>query len=421
MTATRPVWVSPVKKSRNLLTANEVGTLYETLDRSLDRLRLETQPEVAIEIMRLITQGDAGLSEFARVIRSDAALSGRLLRLANSAFFAQRKPVTDVDRACVLLGLERLKAVALGFHLCRGSVGKADDDFSRRIWGQSVMRGCLACELARLSCPGLVSEAFVVGLMLDAGIPLMQQLLGDPYAKLIEKTETPSRHFQTEFTQLPFTHVDIISVLAERWKLPEMLAKPLSWHHTSPPEHQGNKKNEPVHRLHRLAYCVGAVRLDVYDAQPVNRADLAPEVERLLGLKVEDLTETAMRAANEYQATFQLFAEVADPAQNLEQLAGSAAAQLVNTFDDVLAASYFRETMSAPEQFIVGGMHLEIETVSECEAHAYLYDSSGQRVISYRFNPMTETPESLLGALGLDASPNEEVHQIEAYLRSTAA
>src|SRR5205823_4861273 len=78
------------------------------------------------------------------IIRADAALAGRVLRLANCAFFAQRQPITNLDRSCVLLGVDRLKSVALGFYLSRAAAGDPRQSLSRRIWGQSVYRACLS-------------------------------------------------------------------------------------------------------------------------------------------------------------------------------------------------------------------------------------------------------------------------------------
>ena len=45
------------------------------------------------------------------------ALSARLLEMANAAMYAQREPVTTIKRAVTLMGLRRIRMVALGFQL----------------------------------------------------------------------------------------------------------------------------------------------------------------------------------------------------------------------------------------------------------------------------------------------------------------
>jgi HD-like signal output (HDOD) protein len=145
-------------KPRSALTPPEVVELQAEIDRRLTGLGLPTQPAVAARILALVANPDAGLKQYADVLRHDAALTGRLLRLANSAYFAQIKPVTTIERSCVLLGLERLKAVSLGFYLSRAAATDPNHVLSRRVWTQSVLRACLAAEMARVTCPGYSAD-----------------------------------------------------------------------------------------------------------------------------------------------------------------------------------------------------------------------------------------------------------------------
>src|SRR5205085_4261819 len=131
-----------------------------------------------------------------------------ILRLANCAFFAQRQPITNLDRSCVLLGVDRLKSVALGFYLSRAAAGDPRQSLSRRIWGQSVYRACLSAELARQLAPTRAAESFIIGLLLDAGIPLVARLLGRPALAILHNDDPPARQFKAESDHLPFTHVD---------------------------------------------------------------------------------------------------------------------------------------------------------------------------------------------------------------------
>jgi HD-like signal output (HDOD) protein len=101
-----------VKKLRSKLSATEIVQLQDFLSEKLQRIGVQSQPEVAIKVLDLSSRPDAHPKDYAAVIKNDPALCGRLLRLANSAMFAQRKAVTSIDRACLVLGLERLKAVA---------------------------------------------------------------------------------------------------------------------------------------------------------------------------------------------------------------------------------------------------------------------------------------------------------------------
>jgi HD-like signal output (HDOD) protein len=334
-------------KTRSELSAAEIDEMHHALEGRLHKVGIETQPEVAARIVALVTDADAGLRQYAEVVRADAALSGRMLRLANSAYFAQRQPVTSLDRACVLLGLERLKAISLGFHLSRAAGANGRHPLSRKIWGEGVYRACLCAELSRTICPGYASEAFVIGLMMDCGVPLLARLIGADAMAIVGSDAPPLKQFKQEFERLPFTHVDIAVSLARRWRLPELLGKPIERHHTTPAP---GGKPEPVHLLHRLAYYVGAIQLEA-SCTPKHAAPLALTAEKVLGITHADLVEAVTRAGAEYSAMSELFREVAQSIGNVQELTDCVQGQLIEIMDGSMMEQFREQTRTAVGTF----------------------------------------------------------------------
>lgn len=411
------------QKPRMLISATELAAMHEDLDRRLDRAGVVTQPQVAIRLVELCGAPASQISDFARVIRTDAGLSGRLLKLANSAFFAQRRAVTTLDRACVLLGLERLKAMSLGFHLSRAAgAGAGDEALTRRIWGEGVLRACLAAEIARLTAPALAAEAFVIGLMLDAGIPLMQRLAGAPYAQLVESAETPGALYKAEFNGLPFTHVDVMVVLARRWKLPELLARPIEWHHTRPAD---LLRPEPVHLLHRIAYTVGMVKPSSPAATGLVSVDEQSTgmstARRLLNLDEEDLDSILTRTTREYSSALEVFRDIADGLVSVETLVEQVSSSFAKCLDDTIETSLRREVAVGPERFLVGGTAVELARERDGTAVAFLYDSQGHRLVSHSFVPAKATAGDVLRALGVASSSSDDLELMNSFIRLMAA
>ncbi len=404
-------------KPRAKLTAAEVASLYESLDRRLDGLGIETQPQVAAQILELTSDPNSGLTQYAEVIRTDAALSGRLLRMVNSAFFAQRVPVTTVDRACVLLGIGRLKAVALGFYLSRAAASSASRTISREVWGQSVFRACFATELARRVCPMLASEAFVVGLMLDAGIPLMHKLLGTTFDAIYSRRLPPAKQFRAETELLPYTHVDIVAALVRRWRLPEVLGKPIEWHHVHPSETDSEASS---HRLHPVAYFAGVVDL-AEDGTLKQDSPMPTLAASVLGMTSDEVGNAARAAAREYRAILSLFDGVADAVSHVDRLAERVHAELVDLVDAEPGRGFEEAGRARTMCFRLGGGPVEIEAEPNGGTAIYLLDSTGSRLASYQFEPSRETPDSLLKALGLDPDPNDETEGVARFLRDLAA
>lgn len=404
---------APLRKD---ITAADLDALYARVDRLVEGVGLETQPRVAVRLMQLAQNPNAQLRDYAEVLRTDAALTGRLLKLANSAHFAQIHPVTRLDRALVLLGVERTKAVSLGFSLSRAA-GADQKALSKKVWGESVYRASLAASMARQLCPGHVPEAFVIGLMLDAGQPVMGRLLGDEYHDLFAANATPAKLFAAENEQLPYTHVDVVASLTRRWKLPDQLARPILDHHRTPPKAQ---TSDPIDRLVRIAHYAGTVQLGQDHLPRVNspHAALAAEV---LGCGTVDLSRMVQGASGEYRATIGMFDGIADPLTELERVAELVQAQLVATLDEHISKAVRAERGPQIERFVIGDQTIEIEPGDEGEVIAYLSAVGGERLISATVNPRNETPESICRMLGVEDAQATQVNDLMRAMRQMAA
>ncbi|MBM4107243.1 MAG: HDOD domain-containing protein [Phycisphaerae bacterium] len=402
-------------KARAELSAADVVQMLAALDRRLESIGLRTQPGVAVRVLELSAQSDAALTDYARVIRTDAGIVGRILKLANSAAFAQRQPVTSLDRACVLLGLERIKSIAIGFYLCRSAADPEGGDLSGRVWGQSVLRACLAAEAARLTLAELTSEAFVVGLMQDAGIQLMPALVGrGVYAGLLRDAPGPQVLFERETLALPFTHVDVMSALAARWRLPEVLTKPMVRHHTAP---KSGKIAGSIGRLHRIAHFVGGLDLSGGAESPA-----IPGLGRELGLQAEQAAELMRLATQEYRLTCSVFPG-ATPISDLEALAERVQTRLIAALDRGVEDLSLRSG-NGPLDLVVSGQRIQIHADADALGQAVLYilGDGGERVMSHCFPVKQASAAALLRAVAVEPPADRSVlDQITTYLNRLAA
>src|SRR5213594_1533297 len=74
-------------------------------------------PAIAIQVLDLAQKADVDITEIARIISKDPALSGKMLRTVNSSFYGRSQHVSTVSHALVILGLQSVKALVLGFSL----------------------------------------------------------------------------------------------------------------------------------------------------------------------------------------------------------------------------------------------------------------------------------------------------------------
>jgi len=403
-------------KSRSELSAREVEELYSRLQRRLGDTSVPTLPQVAVRILELVSDPNSTIQKFTEVIKTDQALTGRLLRLSNSAQFAQRTPVTRLERAMVLLGMDRLKAMALGFHLSKAAASD-DGAFSfKRTWTQSLFRGFLAMKLAEKvnrSCSG---EAFIVGLMSDCGAPMMPKLVGADYERSVNCGDSPAKQFLAESRMLEFTHVDVSSVLSRLWKLPDILAKPITNHHT-PVSAINAKETSSV--LNGAAYFAGMISLS--EAGGTGAGEPPTGVaKRLFGLEPEDLDRVIAAAAADFAATREFFGHVID-----ETLSVDAIVQRANSFlapEESAAMNGAKPAIKAEAlKFSAGTIVVELEPAANGMVAAYIADSTGTRLVSEMIDPRRQNEEQIRSALMLDTASSDEITQVLNGVRRLAA
>lgn len=415
-----------VLKLRKDMSAAEVDALWTELARRLEATPLTTQPEVAARCVELCSSPDAGLREFGEAVRADPALSGRLLKLANSAFFAQREAITSVERACVVLGLERLKGVALGFYISRpgtGAEGARIAALSRRVWGESLYRACVATELARTVAPQLVAEAFLVGLLLDAGQSLVANWERVPALKIYESGASPSIQWSRELAELGCTHVDAAAAMAKAWKLPATLAKPIQRHHTpSAVSGPHGSTADPVQLLHAIGYYTGSLVIrNAAEGTNAASTDMPIMASRMLGLTSEALGNITRRASIEYSGLREMFSDVAEGLRDLTGLALSAHHQLAAAMDRQMLGQVHDESTQAGLTISIAGKRIDLHSDSRDLIVAYLVDGQGHRVVSHSVSPGPGAAAELLAALAIENASGQDVQELSRQMRLLAA
>src|SRR3954466_6805144 len=78
---------------------------------------LPSLPAIAMQVLDLAQKADVDIGEIARIISKDPALSSKILRTVNSSFYGRSQAVSTISHALVILGLQSVKTLVLGFSL----------------------------------------------------------------------------------------------------------------------------------------------------------------------------------------------------------------------------------------------------------------------------------------------------------------
>ena len=201
-----------------------------------DISHIATLPEITVRIVELVENPESTAHDLHLLISNDPALSARVLKVVNSAFYALPGQIGSINRAIVLLGLNAVKNIAIAASLAklfRG--GQLCPGFSaRELWEHSIGVAAGVRLLSEKVSIGLPDEAFLSGLIHDIGIMVEMQARRAKLAKVFEYYEAGKGSVtfrQAEHAVFGVTHEQFGQALCEKWKFPDFLCEVAGYHH----------------------------------------------------------------------------------------------------------------------------------------------------------------------------------------------
>jgi two-component system cell cycle response regulator len=186
--------------------------------------RLPSPSGVGLQIMRLTQEEGHSAREIGQAILGDPALTGRLLKLANSARSGFVQPISTVSEAIIRLGIRTVRNVALGFSLVtenrHGFCAGFDYD---RFWARSLARASACQALSRQTGVGVPAEMYVLGLLSGIGHLALASVHPERYAKLLSQhdSEMGTEFSRYERREFELDHTEVTSFMLQDWGLPE--------------------------------------------------------------------------------------------------------------------------------------------------------------------------------------------------------
>lgn len=201
---------------------------------------LPSLPEVYIRVTELLeTESSTGL-KIGEAVQSDPALTARILKLINSAYYGLQNPVTSIPQAVTLLGRQQLRQVLVGSVLA--GVFK-DFDISefplRDFWQHSIKTAIIGRQLAMQNACVIDHEAFfTAGLLHDIGWLVIAKVNPGSYIQISELAKTENKDvIQVETEKLGVSHIDVGVALLDKWGIPGLITQCVKRHHDN--DHNG--------------------------------------------------------------------------------------------------------------------------------------------------------------------------------------
>jgi putative nucleotidyltransferase with HDIG domain len=190
----------------------------------------------ASQLLQITSQADHDLIDVINLVRNDANLTARLLKIVNSAAFGLMSTVTSIDRAISYLGERIIVGIAIGD--CAGKLFEKElsgyESAGGDLWKHDLRAAIAAREVVTQSGVDISPElAFTAGLLHDIGKSLISDYLQGSVTDAIEMitTEEGLDYLDAEEKLVGFDHTRAGYELAKAWQLPDELAEVIRYHH----------------------------------------------------------------------------------------------------------------------------------------------------------------------------------------------
>ena len=266
-------------------------------------VRLASPPLIYERLMEVINHPRGGAADVAKVIREDSALTARLLKVVNSAFFSFPRRIDTVSQAVTVVGTSQVRDLALATSVV--TLFKdippdlADMD---GFWRHSLACGVGARVLAGFRRESNVERFFVAGILHDVGKLVLYLRAPEEAREAMETArEGAMLLHKAEWQVLGFDHTQVGEALLGLWNLPSILREAVHFHHHPLRATRFPVETAAVHTADVIANALGMGSGGEAYVPP-----LSPEAWDSLGIEVPFLPSAVEELERQFEAAVHL-------------------------------------------------------------------------------------------------------------------
>ncbi len=282
---------------------------FKKIQNYLDRM--PSLSTTVTKVLEICNQPNTSPNDLNRVISLDPVLTGQVLKLINSAYYALPNQITSLTRAIIMLGINTVKNLALSTAVL-GNFGK-EENFRclsmDAFWTHSICVGVTAKAIATERNVPITEreEYFVGGLLHDLGKIPLNNRFPEEFEQALELAKIEEGPLnRAESVIMGFDHGLVGKVIAEKWQLSQAIREVLAYHHDP-----GNASEEcrdlvstvSLANLYANIYDYGSAG-DFYQETPT-----IYRVLEIVGLQWQDISELQEKVSVEIDKA-QIFLQV---------------------------------------------------------------------------------------------------------------
>lgn len=191
-------------------------------------------PEAVKKILESASRDEISIDSLSEIISRDPALTGRLLKIANSPFYGLSHKVNSVHQAVMVLGVTTVKCLAVSAAIFNPSRMRQDIGIDISALYGNIISVAITCRKLAVACKySSPEDAFTCGLLHEIGLLYLLHHHPDEYRSVIGHARKSGSLHDEEVRAFGISHTETGKILVEKWRLPASISSAISNHHTS--------------------------------------------------------------------------------------------------------------------------------------------------------------------------------------------
>ncbi len=200
------------------------------------KTQLPTLPVMVDNILSAARDERTSAQDLAEFIIKDQAISNKILKLANSAYYGLAREVDSISRAITVIGFNEIIGLTIGMNvvstLSQDGAHKIFD--MRDLWLHSIACATGARQLAKRLKTSGAEQVFLNGLLHDTGKIVFGSYFAKEYRAVVESAQESQVPLHVKEKELlGIDHGVLSGMLMENWHFPDSLLLPCRFHHDS--------------------------------------------------------------------------------------------------------------------------------------------------------------------------------------------
>ena len=194
---------------------------------------LPSLPVVVNNLINAASDENTTTDDLAHIISHDLGMTNKLLKLANSIYYAQKNKVESIKRAISVIGVDEITGIAMGMGILSSMSDASGLSLDMKaLWIHGIGVATASKELAQHTAPDMAGKIFVPALLHDLGKVIFSIYFKEEYMQVRQYAlENKRPLYFSENAVFKLDHAALSALLMTRWNFPASIILPCRFHH----------------------------------------------------------------------------------------------------------------------------------------------------------------------------------------------